>query len=103
MLRRFLPGLLLTIAGIVAVSALAQATEGRWKLDMGVCYFDSGDIGPDQCTPTGGRWKLDANGGCYFDSTDTGENQCAPYSPGESSESEVATSEVPVGADRADQ
>jgi len=93
MVRRLLPGIFLTLIGVIGMTMAAHAKEGRWKLDMGVCYWEEGDEGPDQCDPTIGRWKLDGAGNCYF-ANDVGENQCSP--PG-TSESEVAPSEGPEG------
>ena len=104
MARRLLPGVFLMLIGVIGVTIAAQAaqaatsSEGRWKLDMGVCYWEANDEGPDQCDPTIGRWKLDSNGNCYF-ANDAGEDQCSPTTW---SESEVASSEAPVGPDDAD-
>ena len=95
MVQRLLTGVLTTLALAVLVTALAHASDGRWKVDgNGGCYFDSTDTGPDQCSPTVGRWKVDGNGGCYFDATDSGPDQCAPQA---AVESEVASSEDAVG------
>lgn len=103
MVRRLLPGMFLTLMSLIGVTIAAQAAqaaptnEGRWKLDMGVCYWEANDEGPDQCDPTIGRWKLDGRGNCYF-ANDPGEDQCSPTDP---TESEVATSETPVRTDNA--
>ena len=97
MARRFLFALLVATVAMVAITTLAQAKEGRWKLDDGVCYFDASDEGPDQCSV--GRWKVDGSGACYFDSSDAGPDQCAPAPSGES---DVTPAEVPVSAGGAD-
>jgi hypothetical protein len=98
--RRLIPGVFLTLMGVLCITMLAQAQTGRWKVDgNGGCFFDANDDGFDQCTPTSapttaGRWKDDGNGGCVFDASDSGPNQCTPPSP---TESEVAPSEAAVG------
>lgn len=100
MVRRLLPGVLLTLVGVLCITMLAQAKQGRWKVDgNGGCFFDANDDGFDQCSPASGptaagRWKDDGNGGCVFDATDSGPNQCTPPAP---STSEVAPSEAAVG------
>lgn len=67
------------IALIVGTATQAEAS-GRWKSDgAGGCYFDANDDGPDQCTPTPGRWKFDGQR-CYWETTDSGPNQCDPTS-----------------------
>jgi hypothetical protein len=94
MVRRLLPGVFLTLMGVLCITMLAQAKEGRWKLDgNGGCYFDATDDGPDQCSGTIGRWKVDGNGGCYFDANDSGPNQCSAQA---AAESEVTPVEAPV-------
>ena len=105
MVRRLLM-VTLTVCGVLAVTIVARAQDGRWKLDgNGGCVFDATDSGPDQCSPNTGRWKLDGNGGCVFDATDSGADQCTPSfptEPGPAADSQVAASETPVGAGRAD-
>ena len=85
MVRRVIPGVVLTLIGVVCLTLLAQAQTGRWKLDgNGGCYFDANDDGFDQCAPpsgtttAAGRWKDDGNGGCVFDAADEGPDQCSP-------------------------
>lgn len=106
MVRRLLM-VTLTVCGVLAVTIAVRAQDGRWKLDgNGGCVFDATDSGPDQCSPNVGRWKLDGNGGCVFDASDSGPDQCMPSSfptePGPAVNSDVAASERPVGAGRAD-
>jgi hypothetical protein len=84
MSRRLIPGVFLTLLGVLCITLLADAQTGRWKLDgNGVCFFDANDDGVDQCSPSGttGRWKDDGNGGCVFDPSDSGPNQCSPQAP----------------------
>lgn len=85
MTRRLLTGLFFTLVAVIGITALADAKEGRWKLDgNGACVFDATDEGPDQCSPTVGRWKLDGSGGCVFDANDSGPDQCSPATEPES-------------------
>lgn len=89
MIRRLIPGVFLTLLGVLCITLMAEAQTGRWKIDgTGACYFDANDDGPDQCAPssgtTSGRWKDDGNGGCVFDPADSGPNQCSPQAPSES-------------------
>jgi hypothetical protein len=101
MIRRLIPGVFVTLVGVLCIGALAQAQTGRWKVDgNGGCYFDASDDGFDQCVPStapaaAGRWKDDGHGGCVFDAADSGPDQCSPQS---TSGSEVAPAEAPVGA-----
>jgi len=80
MTRRLLLGLWMTLVVGLVAAVPGMAAEGRWKFgDGGICYFDPGDTGEDQCTR--GRWKIGQQGDqtwCYFDGFDNGPDQCGP-------------------------
>jgi len=97
MIRRLIPGVFLTLIGVLCITMMAEAQTGRWKVDgSGTCYFDANDDGIDQCSPVSGtsatgRWKVDGSGGCVFDPSDSGPDQCSPQA---SSQPEPADDEA---------